>query len=149
MAQLCVIDHGLHVLLSDQFRMGYAALWLALTERSEPKLQAAAARLGVAEHYETFPPVLMFVPYAAWLENRTPTAGELRMLRAGRGRGLNKPEEVAKFYNAMPPEFPVIMRTNQQMAGILWQLGGWAVTLAESMGAYAAKTPSAKGATVM
>jgi hypothetical protein len=46
---------------------------------------------------------------------------------------------MAAFFGALGAEFPVIMRTNQQMAAILWQLGGWAKTLSDSMGAYAAK----------
>lgn len=132
--ELVLLDHGLHIPLSDSFREKYAKLWLALGSHSVTALKQAAANLGAPEIFDLLPPAMMFVPYPAWRDNRDPTFAEMQGLANGNGGATALSlEDFTAALNKCPFEFAIMMRTNQQLSGIIWSLGGFSHFLTQAM----------------
>ena len=133
--ELVLIDHGLHVAVPRDFRAAYCRLWNALAEGDEAGLKAAAAALGVGgDDYRAFPWLLGYMPYDNWLKRKMPSARDVaRMRRTGELDAVGD----QGFYNRMPYVLVVMLRTNMQVAAILFENKGWAISLFQVMSTHA------------
>ena len=133
--EVVLIDHGLHVALGRDFRRSYARLWNALAEADEAALEAAASDLGVVgDDYKALPWLLSYMPYANWKARSAPTRADVaRMRRTGELDAVGD----AAFYNRMPYVLVVMLRTNMQVAAILFENKGWAISLFQVMSTHA------------
>ena len=117
------------------FRAAYCRLWNALAEGDEAGLKAAAAALGVGgDDYRAFPWLLGYMPYDNWLQRKMPSARDVaRMRRTGELDAVGD----QGFYNRMPYVLVVMLRTNMQVAAILFENKGWAISLFQVMSTHA------------
>ena len=133
--EIVLIDHGLHVAVPRAFRRSYCLLWNALAEADEAGLIAAAATLGVeGDDYKALPWLLGYMPYDNWVKRKMPSPRDIaRMRRTGELDAVGD----QSFYNRMPYVMVVMLRTNMQVAAILFENKGWAISLFQVMSTHA------------
>ncbi len=49
-AQVVLLDHGLYRELSEQFRLNYCSLWVAMVTQNEPMLNEVTAKMGIGKY---------------------------------------------------------------------------------------------------
>uniref|UniRef100_T1IWN6 Protein kinase domain-containing protein n=1 Tax=Strigamia maritima TaxID=126957 RepID=T1IWN6_STRMM len=120
--QIILLDHGLYQTLSEDFRMKYCNLWLALISANVERIKQASGALGVHEFYGL---LAAMVAARSWssiqhgIEKKKLTATETDDIRKNAARFFPK---ITQVLDSVPREMILIFKTNDLLRGIEYSL---------------------------
>ncbi|KJE92451.1 ABC1 family protein [Capsaspora owczarzaki ATCC 30864] len=121
--QLVLLDHGLYRELDNDFRLNYCKLWKALVTVDDRLLKEASTALGAGEYANFFPLIFTFRAWSSkGVVGQSMSADERRELRQ-KLSGLTF-TNVVEFFETLPRDMLLVMRTNNLVRSINQDLGG-------------------------
>ncbi|XVF20477.1 hypothetical protein REPUB_Repub12eG0003600 [Reevesia pubescens] len=119
---LVLLDHGICKKLDEEFRLEYCQLWKALILLDSKKIQCLGEQFGVGKYARYFPIIF---------------TGRTIDSKSGLGKGMLveeqkklkqdlkalKMEDISSFMESLPPNFLIILRTDELLRSIISKLG--------------------------
>ncbi|KAM7288488.1 aarF domain-containing protein kinase 1 isoform X1 [Ixodes scapularis] len=123
-ASLVLLDHGLYTELTDQFRLQYANLWLALIRTDLEALRYWSSRLGISGDLHKI--LSCIVSGRSWnsitqgIDRKKATRAEGHDIREFASQHLSL---ITQILNMVPRQMLFIFKTNDLLRGIETSLG--------------------------
>lgn len=123
-ASLVLLDHGLYTELTDQFRLQYANLWLALIRADLDALRHWSGRLGISGELHKI--LSCIVSGRSWksitqgIDRKKATRSEDNVIREFASQNLSL---ITQLLNKVPRQMLFIFKTNDLLRGIETNLG--------------------------
>ncbi|KAG0421252.1 hypothetical protein HPB47_002862 [Ixodes persulcatus] len=123
-ASLVLLDHGLYTELTDQFRLQYANLWLALIRTDLEALRHWSSRLGISGDLHKI--LSCIVSGRSWnsitqgIDRKKATRAEGHDIREFASQHLSL---ITQILNMVPRQMLFIFKTNDLLRGIETSLG--------------------------
>ncbi|GFS71610.1 aarF domain-containing protein kinase 1 [Nephila pilipes] len=122
-AQIVLLDHGLYVDLTDQFRVDYCNMWLALMKADVKGVEYWGRQLGVGDLYGLFACMITARSWTAvtkGIEKHSVSSEEKQEIRSNAANYL---PEITKVLSRVPRQMLLIFKTNDLLRGIECSLG--------------------------
>ncbi|XP_042895385.1 aarF domain-containing protein kinase 1 [Parasteatoda tepidariorum] len=121
--KIVLLDHGLYVDLTDQFRFQYSNMWLALMNADVKGVEYWGKKLGVGDLYGLFACMLTARSWTAvtkGIEKTEKTSEEKQEIR---NNAANYLPEITTVLSRVPREMLLVLKTNDLLRGIEGSLG--------------------------
>ncbi|GIY17131.1 aarF domain-containing protein kinase 1 [Caerostris darwini] len=121
--QIVLLDHGLYVDLTDQFRVNYCNMWLALMKADVKSVEHWGRKLGVGELYGLLACMITARSWTAvtkGIEKHKLSTEEKQEIRSNAANYL---PEITAVLSRVPREMLLVFKTNDLLRGIEGSLG--------------------------
>jgi len=121
--KIVLLDHGLYQRLTDEFRIDYAKLWLAMIGGDVEKIKIQSERLNVGDLYGL---LACMVAGRSWdsiqagIGETEKSQAEANEIADYAGKLLLN---ISKLLNRVPRQLLLIFKTNDLLRGLEWSLG--------------------------
>eukprot|EP00008_Paramoeba_atlantica_P010771 CAMPEP_0201480656 /NCGR_PEP_ID=MMETSP0151_2-20130828/5101_1 /ASSEMBLY_ACC=CAM_ASM_000257 /TAXON_ID=200890 /ORGANISM="Paramoeba atlantica, Strain 621/1 / CCAP 1560/9" /LENGTH=413 /DNA_ID=CAMNT_0047862591 /DNA_START=473 /DNA_END=1714 /DNA_ORIENTATION=+ len=121
--ELVLLDHGLYSSLSDQFRIRYCALWKAVVSSDIEGIRKTSALLNAESLFPLLASVLTASPWEQISSGAFSTDIKPHQFEEIRGRARKHVKEIGKLLATLPREMLLLLKTNDCLRAIDFQLG--------------------------
>ncbi|BFZ11791.1 hypothetical protein BsWGS_14830 [Bradybaena similaris] len=116
--QIVLLDHGLYQTLTDDFRMHYSKMWMAMINADTEGMKTHAAALNVGDLYILFACMLTARSWESLqvgIDKRILTSEETQMIKENIGRYL---VDISSILGKVPRQMLLLLKTNDVLRGI-------------------------------
>lgn len=122
--EIILLDHGLYVELSNDLRLNYAQLWLALMKPDMNEVERISKRMGLLKYFQIFACILTSRPWRI-LESRKGIArtkiGDAEGVELGQNASAFI-DEISIVLDSIPRQMLLILKTNDLLRAISLRL---------------------------